>query len=184
MADVNQAGRDDQTTDLPTPQQPQYFYRLKSKKEQHHFQQSEKGILCPICSKELKNIRMHFNKSKECAEKLDMDHFTTMYNILNASVRKGYLTSKKQIEREKKKKEDEESLRRMEANMKQEQRRKKREEDEESLRRMEANMKQEQRRKKRAEDEEYYRKMEANAKQEQRRKKRDEDEVAYMKKGS
>ena len=148
MKDVNQAGRDDQTTDLPTPQQPQYFYRLKSKKEQHHFQQSEKGILCPICSKELKNIRMHFNKSKECAEKLDMDHFTTMYNILNASVRKGYLTSKKQIEREKKRKEDEEAYLRNNADEMKTQRYKQREDDEEAYLRKNVDELKAQRRKK------------------------------------
>ena len=78
MADSNQAGGDDQTSDLPPAQQPKYFYRLRNMEEQHDFQQSEAGILCPICGKELRNIRMHLNKRKECAAKVDMDHFSTM----------------------------------------------------------------------------------------------------------
>ena len=82
-----------------TDQQPQYFYRLINMEEQEHFKQSENGFLCPICSKAFKNIRMHLNNSKDCSSKLDMDHFSTMYTIINAAARKGYLKNKKQEQR-------------------------------------------------------------------------------------
>ena len=75
--------------------------------EQQHFKQSENGFLCPICSKAFKNIRMHLNNSKDCSSKLDMDHFSTMYTIINAAARKGYLKNKKQEQRMQKKEEDE-----------------------------------------------------------------------------
>ena len=184
MADYNQAGGDDQTSDLPPAQQPKYFYRLRNMEEQHHFQQSEKGILCPICSKVLRNIRMHFNKSKECAEKLDMDHFSTMYEILNASVRKGYLRSKKQIEREKKRKEDEECHRKIQANEKQAQREKKKEKDEKDYLRKNADEMKAQRSKQRDEDEENYLRKNADEIKAQRCKQREEDVEAYLRKNA
>jgi hypothetical protein len=82
--------------DLSPSRQPHYFYRLSNTDEQHRFQQSDQGIKCPICAKELKNVRMHLNNNKNCSDQIDMDHFMHMYKILNNSVRKGYLRSKKQ----------------------------------------------------------------------------------------
>ena len=87
-------------------QQPKYFYRLRNMEEQQHFKQSENGFFCPICSKAFKNIRMHLNNSKDCSSKLDMDHFSTMYTIINAAARKGYLKNKKQEQRMHEKEED------------------------------------------------------------------------------
>ena len=109
MGDYNQAEVDAQTSDLPQ-QTPKYFYRLRNMEEQHFFQQSETGILCPICSKEQRNIKQHLNKSKQCAEKVDMYHFSQMYILLNATARKNYLRIKKQIQRLKEKEEDEKAF--------------------------------------------------------------------------
>ena len=147
MSAANQMEVDDnsQNDDLPTSGQPHYFYRLRNTDEQHQFHQSEKGIRCPICAKELKNIRMHFNNSKNCADKIDMHHFMNMYEILNAAVRRGYLTSKKQKEREKKRETDDKAFRRAIADEKEAQRRKEREEDETAHRRKRADEKQTQR---------------------------------------
>ena len=135
------------TGDLSPSRQPHYFYRLRNTDEQHHFQQSDQGIKCPICAKELKNIRMHLNNNKNCSDRIDMDHFMHMYEILNNSVRKGYLRSKKQKERESKRGVDEEAHKRAMADEKQKERNKKREVDEEAYRRERANEKQSERKK-------------------------------------
>ena len=69
--------------DLSPSRQPHYIYRLKDSDEQHYFQQSDEGTQCPICRKVVKNIRMHFNESRNCTSKMDMDYFMVMYEILN-----------------------------------------------------------------------------------------------------
>ena len=53
---------------------------------------------------------MHLNNSNDCSSELDMDHFSTMYTIINAATRKGYLKKKKQEERMHKKEEDEKAF--------------------------------------------------------------------------
>ena len=52
---------------------------------------------------------MHFNKSKDYLEKLDMDHLSNMYQILNTFIMNGYMSRKRQKEKEKKRDNDEAS---------------------------------------------------------------------------
>ena len=93
---------------------------------------------------------MHLNNSKACADKIDMDHFNNMYELLNAAVRKSYLTGMKQKERARAREEDEKAHRRKRADEKQAERKKAREEDEEAHRRAMADEKKTQRQKEQA----------------------------------
>ena len=83
--------------DLPPSQQPNYFYRLRNSNEQHYFKQSEEGSQCPICGKVERNIRMHFNKSRNCTAKMNMDHFMFMYEIMNGEARRRHLEKENEI---------------------------------------------------------------------------------------
>ena len=122
---------------------------------------------------------MHLNNNKNCSDQIDIDHFMHMYEILNNSVRKGYLRSKKQKERESKRGVDEEAHKRAMADEKQKERNKNREVDEEAYRKERINEKQSERKKKQEADEGAHKRAMADEKQKQRNKKREVDEEAY-----
>ena len=75
MMEANDLSQDTKTS---ISRQPHYFYRLNNQDVEQKFKKSENGIECPICCNVQKNIKIHFNKSKQCAVEIDMDHFLNM----------------------------------------------------------------------------------------------------------
>ena len=113
---------------------PKYFYRLKNCDEQNYFHQSEKGIKCPFCKKDVKNILLHMQNNETCADKIDIIHFEIMYKVINAESRRKYLTVKKQKEREKKQVDNENAYKKERAEEKERERIGKRQKDEDAFR--------------------------------------------------
>ena len=132
--------------DIPAVQK--YFYRLRDSSEDHHFQYSDEGITCPFCSKIIKNVLMHFQRSQTCGEKIDMGHFEVMHQVISAVNRKTKMRINKQRQRDLKRETNEESFREERKLEKQRERNLKRETNEESFRKEMKLEKQEQRRKK------------------------------------
>ena len=85
-----QANDCSQDIENSSSRQTYFFYRLKNEDEQQTFKQSDLEIECPICGKVQKNIEMLFKNSKKCEEKIDIDHFMTMYQVISSYARKQY----------------------------------------------------------------------------------------------
>jgi hypothetical protein len=52
---------------------------LKNTQRASHFRQSDGKIECPFCGIFVKNIQLHFQRKQECGDKIDRDHFMTIY---------------------------------------------------------------------------------------------------------
>jgi hypothetical protein len=158
---------------------PKYFYRLRNCDEQHYFHQSDKGIQCPFCKKDVKNILLHLQKNEICADKIDINHFEIMYKVINAESRRKYLTGKKRKEREKKREYNENAYKKEIADEKARQRNKEREKDEAAFRQQRADEKSRERKADREKDEEADKRKIADEKARQRNKEREKDEEAF-----
>ena len=55
-------------------------YRLKKITKQYIIKQSDGKMECPFCKIAVKNIKLHFDRNSECAQKIDMVHFSESYN--------------------------------------------------------------------------------------------------------
>ena len=147
-----------------------------------YFNETVSGIICPICCKQLKNILKHLNNSKSCAANIDMEYFSSSYEIVKKTERQIKLKQNKQNERQRKREIDEEAYMKDRREALQEQRRKEKEKDEEAYKKAMAENKQEQRRKEREKDEEAYKKAMAEEKMNQRNKSKEQvDELTRRK---
>ena len=75
---------------VPKPQQNpnqlenvKLCYRLKHKNTEYSFNEAGGKIKCPFCEQFAKNISLHFNKSPECKDKIDDNHFEKIFTELS-----------------------------------------------------------------------------------------------------
>ena len=63
-------------------------YRLKNKTKTCAIKEVEGKLECPICRLSVKNVHLHFSRKADCGDKIDMDHFSNIFETYKKNVKK------------------------------------------------------------------------------------------------
>ena len=78
-------------------------YQLKDGTEQHSIRKVGEKMECPLCKIAVKNVHLHFSRKADCGNKIDMNHFSNIFETHKKNLRKVQISEA--VQRNKKKEE-------------------------------------------------------------------------------